>query len=156
MRNAATALRQKYIEMLTNGKKMIAIDGHNIPVYDTFINDNFAPEYSRAKKPAFYWIISNATAVDTSLRQKFRADYTIQLDSFTIYGPGQGGNLLCDKMEDEAMQRIMKDQVGAFDITGFSCRETRLELSRPEFTQLKDNSFVYRKITIFRHSIEEI
>jgi len=150
MRDAQTELRIKYIALLTG----IQIDSVNVPIYSDEVNDTVAP-YTRQSPPPVYIILSNQTSTDESVKCHFAGRYSMQVDSYTTYPAYNGSFLKSEILNNIVKQRILTTTSGNFPLTTFVCTRSRIDLTRNLSEKTKEQN-IYRTITIFNHSIQEI
>ena len=150
MRDAQTELRIKYISLLSG----IQIDGANVPIYSDEVNDTISP-YTRDNPPHVYIILSNQTSTDESTKCYFGGRYSMQVDSYTTYPAYNGSFVKSELLNNLVKQRILTNTSGNFPLTTFEVTRSRIDLTRNLSEKTKEQN-IYRTITIFNHSIQEI
>jgi len=149
MKDATSELRKYYYTTLQG----ITLDGDVVPVYDDEVNDSVAP-YTRDSPPDKYIILSNQNSADQSAKCSFQERHTIQVDSAVIYPAYNGGFRVAEQLNAIVKERMLTDTAGAFDLDGFRVFRSREDLSRNLSEKTKVQN-IYKRITIFNHSIAE-
>ena len=150
MKDAQTELRIKYIALLTG----IQIDGVDVPIYSDEVNDTISP-WTRVNAPPVYIILSNQTSTDESTKCYFGGRYSMQVDSYTTYPAYNGSFVKSELLNNLVKQRILTDTSGDFALINFAVTRSRIDLTRNLSEKTKEQN-IYRTITIFNHSIQEI
>ncbi len=149
MRDATTELRKAYLQLLSN----ITVDGLLIPVYAEMINDSIKP-YSLANKPKHYVILNNQNSFDRSNKQTFDFLHTIQSTVYTWYPKEQGSSVLAEKIDEIIKDRVITQRGVQIPVTGFNCYMSKVDLSRGD-TEFTTQNYIFKRITIFNHFIEQ-
>jgi len=149
MKDATTQLRTYYYNTLQG----IVIDGFEIPVYSDEVNDSVAP-YTRNEPPKYYIIISNQNSADESAKCNFAERHTIQVNSYTIFPVSNGGYSIAEAINEEVKERILLNTSGNFELQDYSVYRSRIDLSSNISEKTKTQN-IYRRFTIFNHSIAE-
>lgn len=150
MRDAQTELRTKYMQLLSG----IVLDGVAVPVYSDEVNDTVAP-FTRDNPPNIYIILSNQTSTDESTKCYFGGRYSMQVDSYTTYRAYNGSFNDSERLNNIVKQIILLDTSGVIYLPTFTCTRSRIDLTRNLSEKTKTQN-IYRTITIFNHSIQEI
>jgi hypothetical protein len=149
MKDATTELRTYYFTILQG----IEHDGDPVPVYDTILNDTITP-YTRNNPPSKYIILSNQNNVPDMAKCQFGGRHTIQVDSYGVFNTDEGGSMIAEEINNLVCERVLPDTAGSFDLPNFTCVRSRWDLSRNQNDYTKTQN-IYRRITIFNHTIVE-
>lgn len=151
MKDATSQLRKYYIDQLQGN---ISVNGVNVPVYDDEVNDTVAP-FTRNEPPVNYILIKNQNSNDISPKCGFQEEHAITTDSYATFPAYNGGFSTAELINEQIKALILTDTSGKFALTDFNVYRSRQTLSTNLSEKTKEQN-IYRRITIFTHSIQEI
>lgn len=147
MKDASTELRAFYYDLLKN----ITFNSKPIQVYDTYVN--YADQLNDGETK-YYIVLSSQTAVPEMGKCKFGARHTIQVEAIATYPASQGAFKEAEAIANIVNALVLPNTSGSFDLPSFTVWRSRYDLSRQLSEQTKTQN-IFRKVTIFNHSIEE-
>lgn len=149
MKDATTQLRTYYYNTLQG----ITYMGDAVPVYDNQVNDTVAP-FTRDSPPDRYIVITNQNSADESAKCGFQERHTIQVNCYTVFAADNGGFQDAEQINQMVKERILLNTAGAFSLPDYKVYRSRQELSQ-NISELTKTQNIYRRFTIFNHSIAE-
>lgn len=150
MKNVTLPLRIAYITLLTDvivsGVDYLTLNAVNYPIYDEFAPPN---------APSAYILITNQTADSMNAKSRFINNASIAVDVVTKYPANTGGKKLSEQITGAIAERVMTMSLEGVSFANFNVFSSEI-VSSIDLPQETATQRIFRKVTTFRHEIEQL